>query len=212
MQELKLIRFALEREYPSRKRTFPCHLGRQVVREAVKVRCAEYNSNNTWNFNGNNGNFNNNNRNNNNFRSRPLVDIPNRRNQDITNYLISLEELFKLDREIFNKKRTAFEFRMNYIQNMVSLWHDLNQDNYNLGDTYRIIIDKPKIREIVYCEYRDKLVQTWFVKQINPILEEKWLHKDSYSCRKNKGVIAAVNQLQSYLDEIVKIIRKRIST
>ncbi len=204
MQELSLIRFAREREYPSRKRTSPCHLGRQVIRDAVKVRCAEYNSNNTWNYNGNNGNLNNNNRNNNTFRSRPLVDIPNRRNQDIINYILNLEELFKLDKETFNKKRAAIEFRFNYIQNMISLWHDLNQGNYSLGNTYRIIIDKPKIREIVYCEYRDKLVQTWFVNQINPYLETLWIHKDSYSCRKNKGVIAAVDKLQGYLVEAVK--------
>lgn len=204
MQELNLIRFAREREYPQRKRTSPCHLGRQVVRDAVTVRCAEYNSNNTWNFNGNNRSLNNNNRYNGVFRSRPVVDIPFRRNQDITNYIFSLQELFELDKQIFNKKRAAFEFRFNYIQNMISLWHDLNQGNYSLGNTYRIIVDTPKIREIVYCEYRDKLVQTWFVNQINPYLETLWLHKDSYSCRKNKGVIAAVDKLQGYLVEAVK--------
>ena len=182
----------------------PFILCRQVFSGGNIPTCAEYNSNNTWNFNGNNRCLNNNNRYNSVFRCRPVLDFVQKNEKDNNNYLIPLVELFELEKQYYNGKPNAVKFRTNYFHNIILLWHKLNRQELTIGTTYRVVIDIPKIREIIYCDYVDKLIQSFFVKQINPILETKWFHKDSYSCRKGKGVLKAVDTFQQYLIETVE--------
>ena len=183
----------------------PLRVDRHIISDTFMF-SAEYNSNNTWNFNGNNRTLNNNNRYNSNFRCRPFLDFVKKNDKNkISNYHVSLEQLIELEKECYNGKDSSIKFRCNYFHNLVQLYHKLNQQILTIGETYRVVIDIPKVREIVYCNYEDKLIQSYFVKQINPILEEKWFHKDSYSCRKNKGVLKAVDTFQQYLIETIEI-------
>lgn len=182
----------------------PLRVDRHIISDKF-MPSAEYNSNNTWNFNGNNRTLNNNNRYNSNFRCRPFLDFVQKNDKNkISNYHVSLEELIELEKECYNGKDSSIKFRTQYFHNLVQLYHKLNQQILTIGETYRVVIDIPKVREIVYCNYEDKLIQSFFVKQINPTLEEKWFHKDSFSCRKNKGVLKAVETFQQYLQETVK--------
>lgn len=181
----------------------PFTLCRQVFSGGNTSTCAEYNSNNTWNFNANNRCLNNNNRYNSVFRCRPVLDFVQKNEKDNNNYLIPLVELFELEKQCYNGKPNAVKFRTNYFHNIILLWHKLNRQELTIGTTYRVVIDIPKIREIIYCDYADKLIQSFFVKQINPILETKWFHNDSYSCRKGKGVLKAVDTFQKYLQDTV---------
>lgn len=181
------------------KRMPYCPMDSQFNNGTYRGSCAEYNSNNTWNFNGTNRCINNNNRYNANFRSRPVLDYDECECQSTESYFINLTDLIELEKECYNGKTFAIRFRCNYSRNIVRIWHMLNQFCVKIGNVHRFIIDKPKIREIVFCEYGDKLIQSFYVKHISEKMETEWFVDDSFSCRKGKGVMNAVYELSDYI-------------
>lgn len=158
----------------------------------------EYNNNNTWNFNGNNRNLNNNNRYNSNFRSRPCSDYVTT-GMSTDHYTISLEEIQTIEENCKSNKPNCIRFRVNKIHNIIVIWHQINNEEVIITDAMVFTVRIPKLREIIYCSYSDKLIQSYYVFSLKSYLEMNWFDKDSYSCRNNKGVLKAVDTYREYI-------------
>lgn len=160
----------------------------------------EYNSNNTWNFNGNNRVLNNNNRYNSNFRSRPCSDyITN--GKPVSQYTVPLELIQTIEENCKSNKPNCVKFRVNKIHNIIQVWHQINNETVAITEAMVFNVKLPKPREIIYCSYSDKLIQSYYVFSLTCFLEANWFDKDSYSCRHNKGVLKAIEAYCGYIKE-----------
>jgi hypothetical protein len=70
--------------------------------------------------------------------------------------------------------------------------------SYNPSPASCFVLDKPKLREIIAADFRDRIVHYVLVEHLENIFEPKFIY-DSYACRKNKGVHKAVNRLQQFI-------------
>ena len=166
--------------------------------------CADYNSNNSWYFNGNNGCLNNNNRYNGNFRCRPVLDYGQYDNDDLETYLLPLSYLFiiSLRSERGKKRKPSYVFFvLHRIEELVQLCHEINNCEVLPREGTAHIIFEPRVREIVCASSAKKVMQTFYIMQMQPYLERYMYHDDSYSCRPGKGGLKAVQQLNEYIYE-----------
>ena len=166
--------------------------------------CADYNENNTWFFNSNNGTFNNNNRYNGNFRSRPCLDYYNRKSIDYEHPIINKEMLYQITEEMLKGKgvKRSFLLLKLYRIGVINQTYD-EMAGYNVYPTEMVahIIHEPKLREIICSTIDKRIIQTFYVKNLQYYLEKYYFHEDSYSCRINKGGLAAIKKLQEYMFE-----------
>ena len=118
----------------------------------------EYNSNNTWNFNGNNRELNNNNRYNSYFRSRPCSDyITN--GKPVSQYTVSLELIQTIEENCKSTKPNCVKFRVDKIHNIIQVWRQINNETVAITEAMVFNVKLPKLREIIYCSYSDKIIQ-----------------------------------------------------
>lgn len=116
---------------------------------------------------------------------------------------IQLEDFFKayyLCR--LRKRRTinALEFEVNYEENLVKLWRDVNSRKYEIGKSICFIVTKPKIREIFAADFRDRIVHHVIMMRLEPLFEEVFID-DNYNCRKGKGTLYGVKRLHEQIRE-----------
>lgn len=164
---------------------------------------AEYNGNNAWLYNGNNGRFNNNNKNNA-YSVRSLLDYYTANNCSLEDYLIPLHEWYgviAVCRRNKSVKPSWLIFDAKRIEKTAYIAHMIGNMEYVPQESICFIILKPRIREVMAADFADRCVQTWYVNMLKPLLEERHLHKDSYSCRIGKGGLRAVQQLREYIYE-----------
>ena len=156
--------------------------------------------------------MNNNNRYNSNFRPRPVADyslvscqkyplISISTPEQPSTRIVGLDELLDLYIRCKNTKLTCVEFDVSLIRGLILLHHHINDMNIFIDEVRAFIVEIPKLREIIFCPYKDKLVQSFYVLSINKYLENEWFLEDSYSCRQNKGVIRAIETFQKYVFE-----------
>ena len=176
--------------------------GSQIFNGTRRGCVAEYNANNTWYFNGNNRCLNNNNRYNGNFRSRPVFDFGTHKAELLLSYLVKLSEIVALNREHRNSKNGYTAFSVSLMHNLATACHRINSMDVQIQPLRGFVVTVPKTREVLYCEYADKLIQTFYASQLSPYLEDEWFVNDSYSCRKGKGVIAAVDRAVELIREV----------
>ena len=165
---------------------------------------ADYNSNNCWYFNCNNGVLNNNNRYNGNFRCRPFLDYGWYDNSNLDNYLIKLDEWLSISKDTVrgkSRKPCYVYFLLDRISELIKLSHEVGNCEVMPSESTAHIIFEPKIREIVCATAGKRVLQTFYIKSIQPYLERYLYHKDSYSCRKNMGSLKAIQRLQEYVFE-----------
>lgn len=163
---------------------------------------ADYNGNNTWYFNGNNGVLNNNNRYNGNFRSRPVLDYDQYDNSNLDTYLVPLSEwliISMMSAKGKYNKPTYSHFRLHRIERLVRLAHEVNNFELMPTESTAHIIFEPRVREIVCACASKRIVQTFYIRTLQPMLEQYMYHPDSYSCRVGKGSLRAIEQLQDYI-------------
>jgi hypothetical protein len=124
--------------------------GSQVFNGTRGGSVAEYNSNNSWIFNGDNRCLNNNNRYNGNFRARPVLDFGTVDKRFLDQYPVPLEELVEISRDHKNTKNGYTDFSIHYYSNLVYVWHKINNKPLELAPLRGFIVTHPKLREVVY--------------------------------------------------------------
>jgi hypothetical protein len=90
----------------------------------------------------------------------------------------------------------AFETRL--ADELAALHDELNDGTYRPGPCVRFATRRPKLREIVAADFRDRVVHHLFVRAVEPDWERVFIH-DSFACRTGKGTHAAVDRLESFV-------------
>ena len=102
-----------------------------------------------------------------------------------------------------NKRRKAgtFNFVNNDLcENLINLLDSLNNRTYKPQASNCYVITDPALREIYAAQFRDRVVQHFYMKEIEEILDRK-LVDGCCSCRKGKGTDYALSLLKNYLVE-----------
>ena len=94
----------------------------------------------------------------------------------------------------------ALEFEVNYEENLVKLWRDVNSRKYEIGKSICFIVTRPKIREIFAADFRDRVVHHVIMMRLEPLFEKAFIN-DNYNCRKGKGTLYGVNSLHDQIRE-----------
>lgn len=118
-------------------------------------------------------------------------------NQEINKCALSLEELFEAYYECRKHKRktlNALDFELNFEQNLIALWRDINDHSYQVGRSIAFIVRQPVKREIFAADFRDRVVHHLIIRKLISFFEAAFSN-DSYSCRKGKGTLYAINQV-----------------
>lgn len=119
---------------------------------------------------------------------------------------ITLESVFDAYYECRRHKRrtinqTAFE--LDYENNLVELWKDINSRQYNIGKSICFVVTRPKLREVFAADFRDRVVHHIVMQRLEPLMEEVFID-DNYNCRKGKGVLYGVNRLHDRIRSVSK--------
>lgn len=99
-----------------------------------------------------------------------------------------------------NKRGTinALKFELDAENQLYQLSLELQNKSYHPSPAVCFVLNKPKLREIIAADFRDRVVHYVLVEHLENIYEPKFIY-DSYACRKNKGVHKAVNRLQQFI-------------
>ncbi|HBG07860.1 MAG: hypothetical protein A2075_16110 [Geobacteraceae bacterium GWC2_58_44] len=99
-----------------------------------------------------------------------------------------------------NKRSTinALRFETNAEENLYILAEELASGAYQPSRSIRFVVDRPKLREIVAADFRDRVVHHYLVKRLERIFEPVFIH-DSYACRTGKGVHAALQRTRTFI-------------
>ena len=102
-----------------------------------------------------------------------------------------------------NKKRKAGTFGFvndDLCKNLIVLLDSLNNRTYLPKFSNCYVVTEPALREIYAAQFSDRIVQHFYMKEIEDILETKLVDGCS-SCRKGKGTDYALGLLKKYLTE-----------
>jgi RNA-directed DNA polymerase len=154
------------------------------------------NTNNAWN-----GNVNNNNKSNTNY-VWPVRG--GEWNPDVigqTPPYFKFENLYVCYRKCRKNKRgtiNALKFEINAEETLFKMAEALSDRTYRPGRSVCFVVDKPKMREIIAADFRDRIVHHLLVERLEAIYESVFIH-DSYACRKNKGLHRAVARVREFI-------------
>ncbi len=116
-------------------------------------------------------------------------------------YIFSFANLYRRYLECRQRKRgtiNALKFELNAEENLWQLSRELQDKSYQPLRAVVFVVDKPKLREIIAADFRDRVVHHVAVERLEQIFEPKFIY-DSYACRKDKGVHCAVDRLQGFI-------------
>lgn len=163
----------------------------------------EYNANNAWLYYGNNGNINNNNKYGS-YGVRPVLESHNVK-ENFVNLMVPLDEwyrLYRICKKNCSGKYLHLRFRYGwFVVRMINICYNVNEFEYVPMMSICFMIELPRLREVIAALFDDKMVQTLYCDKIMPLLEKNFLDPDSYACRKGKGGLRAVINLQEYIFE-----------
>ena len=92
-------------------------------------------------------------------------------------------------------KKQVIEFEMNLESNIIQIGKELLSGNYQFSKYFEFTIYEPKERKIKTLEYRDRVVQTWYVENfLKPNFEKMYIN-DTFACIKERGTHKAVDKM-----------------
>lgn len=100
-------------------------------------------------------------------------------------------------------KPSALQFSVNLIEELQNIVDDINNRQYIHSRSSCFVVTEPTPREIYAAQYRDRIIQHFFVQEIMPILDET-LVPNTTSCRKGKGTSEALRLAKECVTEITK--------
>lgn len=163
------------------------------------------NTDNAWNINMNNGNVNNNNKTNNNYV------LPVRAGEWLPP-VFSFENLYRQYLKCRRNKRgtiNALKFEVNTEENLFNLCEELKMKTYKPSRSVCFIVERPKMREIIAADFRDRVVHHVLIDRLEAIYEPIFIH-DTYACRKGKGLHKAVQRVRDFIRNGSESHKKRL--
>lgn len=115
-------------------------------------------------------------------------------------FSILLEAYFDCRR---HKRKTvgATEFEMNYMSNLVQLLDEINSRQYKIGKSICFVVRYPRYREVFAGQFRDRIIHHYIALRLEPLFESQFSDR-TYNCRKGKGQLAGIRQLQEDIMEV----------
>jgi len=120
-------------------------------------------------------------------------------------------EISCIDLSLSNIWQSYFEFKkgkkssqkseiFNYYleENLRALHFDLENEKYRHGRYRKFIVTDNKRREISVADIRDRVIHRLIYEYLNGIYDHTFIF-DAWSCRKNKGLIGAIERAQKFL-------------
>lgn len=95
----------------------------------------------------------------------------------------------------------VLEFTHNVEENLIQIQNELIYKTYKVGKYREFYVYDPKKRLIMALPFRDRVVQWAIYQVIEPLFDRQFI-KDSYACRKGKGVQAAADRLQYWMRKL----------
>ena len=99
-----------------------------------------------------------------------------------------------------NKRATcnALLFEWQFEEKLAQLMRELRSREYRPGRSLCFVVTTPKPREIFAADFRDRIVQHLFVRELSPFAERRFSY-DSFACRLGKGTHRAVRHLRHHI-------------
>lgn len=161
---------------------------------------SQYNGNNAWNFNATNGTLNNNNKmNRNGVRGSLDLDFDEAVSQQFLSLYADYLDDYRATRKHKRSKNSQLDFEYNLQDYLIQMVYDIFMRQYIPSPSSLFVITDPTLREVIAAWFGDRIPQTRVVRNIMPLLEQNYFHKDSYSCRAGKGGLRAVQNLVWYI-------------
>lgn len=146
----------------------------------------------------NNGNVNNDNKDNNNYvwpvRGGEWTSCA----PDVQMLFSDLYKSWKRCRKMKRNTVNALRFEYRAELNLLNLAEELASGSYRPSRVIRFVVDRPKLREIVAADFRDRIVHHYLVERLEQIYEPVFIH-DSYACRVGKGVHQALARTRRFM-------------
>lgn len=118
--------------------------------------------------------------------------------------IITFEELYEAYISCLkNKKNKAGTYNFvneDLCKNLIELLEELNSRTYIPKQSNCYVITDPALREIYAAQFSNRIVQHFYMKEIEDILDDEIID-GCCSCRKERGTDYALNLLKKYLTE-----------
>lgn len=116
---------------------------------------------------------------------------------------ITLEELYTAYTDCCKHKRSSkgfLEYYGDWMMNNYKLWKSLNDMTYTIGQSKVFVVTRPKIREVFCAEFKDRIVHHLLINKFNNLIESHMID-NSFSCRKEKGVLKGLQSVAKQIAE-----------
>jgi retron-type reverse transcriptase len=126
--------------------------------------------------------------------------------------IFNFENLYACYRKCRKHKRgtiNALKFEINAEENLFKMAEELLTRTYSPSRSVCFVVDRPKMREIVAADFRDRVVHHLLVERLEAVFEPVFVH-DSYACRKDKGLHKAVTRAREFIRRGSRNSRKRL--
>lgn len=102
-----------------------------------------------------------------------------------------------------NKRRTVsqIEYELDYEVYNLQLWRELNAMTYAIDRSIAFCVTYPKLREVFAASFRDRIVHHIIMRKFLDIFEARMIPA-SYNCRKGKGVVYGVRDVQRKIQRV----------
>lgn len=100
-------------------------------------------------------------------------------------------------------KHEVLEYSNNLEENLLQLHNVLIHNMYEPSPYRSFIVKEPKERLILCLPFCDRVLHHAICNIIEPIFDKTFI-KDSYACRKGKGVIAGVKRVEKFVNGVLK--------
>ncbi len=120
---------------------------------------------------------------------------------------LSLKNIWRSWFEFRKGKRVSIEmhtFQYSLEKNLYELWEDLQNGSYRHGEYRKFVINENKRREISVASIRDRIVHRLIYEYLEKIYDKTFIY-DAWSCRKGKGLIAAIERAQGFLKPFLAV-------
>jgi len=117
------------------------------------------------------------------------------------NTSIELADLFEAYADCRTNKRNtmnALSFELDYEQELITLWEEINTGAYTPGRSIAFIVNQPVKREIFAADFRDRVVHHLLINKLNPLFERTLIY-DSYACRKGRGTYFGIKRIDRFI-------------
>lgn len=114
---------------------------------------------------------------------------------------LELKDIWKAWSAFRNGKRMSeemHEFQYHLEERLFELCNDLNNGTYEHGSYKEFVVCDNKRREISVSSVRDRVVHRILYDFLVPIWDKTFIY-DAWSCRKEKGLLGAIERTQSFL-------------